>query len=273
MAAGHDVALVVSMPDRRRARNAPPTPTPVKERALAHKIAVTERVADVLEADVELGVVVAFGRIIRPEVLARVPLCNLHFSLLPRWRGAAPVERAILAGDSVTGVCLMALEAGLDTGPVYASVETPIGDHETADELRERLGALGTALLLERLASGVGGLGVPVPQRGEPTYAEKLRPEELVLDWARPACELERVVRVGRASTTLRGRRLLVHRARASSTALPGAEAPGTVVGTAVQAGQGSLELLEVQGEGRSRQAAAQWLQGARLAPGERLGS
>ena len=110
--------------------------------------------SDVLELGVELGVVVAFGTIIRPAVLERVPMVNLHFSLLPRWRGAAPVERAILAGDERTGVCLMALDEGLDTGPVYARVETPILPEETAAELRLRLADLGASLLVERLAGG-----------------------------------------------------------------------------------------------------------------------
>lgn len=269
VAGEHDVSLVVSMPDRRRGRSAAPTPTPVKERALAHGIPVTERVADVVDSGVDLGVVVAFGRIIRAEVLERVPMCNLHFSLLPRWRGAAPVERAILAGDEITGVCLMALEAGLDTGPVYGCVDTPIGERETAEELRDRLGELGAHLLLERLA---GGLGVPEPQSGEPTYAHKVSPAELVLDWTQPARALDRVVRVGRASTTLRGRRLLVHRARPSDEHLPEGAPPGSVLGTLVQAGEGSLELLEVQVEGRARQSATQWLQGARLTSGDRLG-
>ena len=271
--AGHDVRVVVSMPDRRRARNGAPTPTAVKQSALAHGIPVVEKVADVLDYDVELGVVVAFGRIIRPEVLERLPMCNLHFSLLPRWRGAAPVERAILAGDPMTGVCLMGLEEGLDTGPVYAVASTPIGDEETADELRERLGVLGGALLLERLASGVAGLGGARAQQGEVTYADKLRPEELVLDWELPATRLARIVRVGRAATTVRGRRLLVHRARVALGSPDAAVPPGTLVGTAVATGEGMLELLEVQAEGRARQPVGAWLQGARLETGERLGT
>ena len=142
------------------------------------------RAADVLGSGAELGVVVAYGRIVKPDVLAQVPMVNVHFSLLPRWRGAAPVERAILAGDAETGVCLMEMEEALDTGPVYARVRAPIGEDETADELRRRLGHLGNALLLEALQEG---LEVPTAQVGEPTYAAKLEPGELHLDFARPA--------------------------------------------------------------------------------------
>ena len=106
-AAGHDIVLVVSQPDRRRGRGGAMSPSPVKAAALELGVPVTERIDDVVESGAELGVVVAYGRLIRPHVLAAVPMVNLHFSLLPRWRGAAPVERAILAGDTVTGVCVM----------------------------------------------------------------------------------------------------------------------------------------------------------------------
>lgn len=273
VAAGHDLRLVVTMPDRRRGRGGALVPTAVKARALALDLPVSERVGDVTACGAELGVVVAFGRLIKPEVLAQLPMVNLHFSLLPRWRGAAPVERAILAGDEETGVCVMALEEGLDTGPLYASASVRIGEHESAEELRARLGHIGTTLLLERLVDGLNGLGSPRPQRGEATYADKIRPEERILDWRRPASELARVVRVGRASTTFRGRRLLVHSARA---VLPpcGLEVgvPGTVRSDAVWTGEGLLELIEVQGEGRARQPFASWAAGARLGPGERFG-
>jgi methionyl-tRNA formyltransferase len=275
--AGHEVPLVVTQPDRRRARGGELLPTAVKAAALELGLAVTDRVDDVLDSGAELGVVVAFGRLIRPHVLAELPMVNVHFSLLPRWRGAAPVERAILAGDTETGVCLMALEEGLDTGPVYACERVAIGPEETAQELRDRLVERGTALLVERLAHGPAGLGQPVPQEGETTYAAKLEHEDLHLDWSRPAVELHRVVRVGRAWTTLRGRRLLVLRARLApdggdGDATAGAQ-PGEVRGTTVATGEGGLELLEVQPEGRVPQAAESWLRGARLQPGERLGS
>ena len=134
-------------------------------------------------------------------------MVNLHFSLLPRWRGAAPVERALLAGDTVTGVAVMAVANELDSGDVYASREVPIGPRVTLDELRDELVAVGTELLLETLS---GPLPTPVPQTGEVTVAAKVRPEELQLDWTTPAVELDRWVRVGGAWTTFRGRRLKV---------------------------------------------------------------
>ncbi len=131
--AGFEVALVVSRADRRRGRGGGLVPSPVKQAALDLGLPVTERVEDVLAEgiDADLGVVVAFGRLIRPHVLDRLPMVNVHFSLLPRWRGAAPVERAILAGDTETGVCVMQLEEGLDTGPIHAL-------ERTADRARTR---------------------------------------------------------------------------------------------------------------------------------------
>jgi methionyl-tRNA formyltransferase len=277
VAAGHDVRLVVSQPDRRRSRGPSASPSPVKRAASELDLQVTDRVADVVDAGVELGVVVAFGRLIRPPVLAAVPMVNLHFSLLPRWRGAAPVERAILAGDPVTGVCLMALEEGLDTGPVYERAEVAIGDEETLTVLRDRLVEVGTEMLVRRLAGGVAGLGTPVPQEGEPTYAAKLGPGELRLDWARPAVELHRVVRLEGAFTTLTERRLRVLEARVgpapAGTPQPGpAPAPGLLDGTTVATGQGVLELVRVQPEGRAPMAAADWARGARLPAGTVLG-
>jgi methionyl-tRNA formyltransferase len=225
------------------------------------------RAADVLGSGAELGVVVAYGRIVKPDVLAQVPMVNVHFSLLPRWRGAAPVERAILAGDAETGVCLMEMEEALDTGPVYARARAPIGEDETADELRRCLGHLGNALLLEALQEG---LEVPTAQVGEPTYATKLEPGELRLDFARPAEVVNRVVRIGRAWTTWRGKRLLVHRARV----LPEERSlfPGQIQGAHVGTAEGALELLVVQPEGKPAMDAGAWARGARLEPGERLG-
>ncbi len=273
VAAGHDVALVVSRPDKRRGRGAALVASPVKAAARELGLPVTSRVDDVVDVGAELGVVVAYGRLIKPPVLDALPMVNLHFSLLPRWRGAAPVERAILAGDSVTGVAVMALEEGLDTGPVYASVEHAIGPEDTLDELRAALSAKGTELLLRLLADG---LPEPVPQAGEPTYAAKIEPSEHHLDWARSAEHLHRVVRLGQAWTTFRGRRLRVPRATLApgdgrSDLAAGELDPSTLeVGTG---GGGALVLVEVQPEGKTVQAAASWRNGARLQPGERLGT
>ena len=251
--AGHDIRLVVTRADRRRSRRGDPEPSPVKAAAIELGLRVGHDVDAVIHAEAELGVVVAFGRIIKPHVLAALPMVNLHFSLLPRWRGAAPVERAILAGDAVTGVCVMAVDEALDTGGVYASEALLIGADEHAEELRARLVDTGTGLLLDVLS---GALGEPAPQIGEPTYAEKVSPAELRLDWQRTAEQLDRVVRVGRAWTTFRGRRLLVLRARPVASVL----APGELDGLRVGAGEGALELLDVQPEGRQSQSAADWV-------------
>ncbi len=265
--AGHDVRLVVTRPDTRAGRGSGQIPSPVKQAAETLDLAVSHRPADVTGSGADLGVVVAYGRLIRPEVLAAVPMVNVHFSLLPRWRGAAPVERAILAGDADTGVCLMALEEGLDTGPVYDRAVTPIGAEETADDLRRRLGEIGNQLLLARLSAG---LGEPAPQTGEATYAAKLEPAELRLDFTQPAEVCNRQVRVGRAWTTWRSKRLLVRRARVLSDA--GTLLPGEIEANMVGTGKGALELAVVQPEGRPAMSAIDWERGARLKPGERLG-
>ena len=269
VAAGHDVALVVTRPDRRRGRGGALVPSPVKATALELGLPVTERIDDVIDVGAELGVVVAFGRLIRPHVLAALPMINVHFSLLPRWRGAAPLERAILAGDNNTGVCVMAVEEGLDTGAVYACAEVPIGPEDTLEELRATLTDLGTDLLLDVLRDG---LPEPRPQDGEPTYAAKIEPHEHRLDWGRPAVELHRVVRLGQAWTTFRGARLKVRRAglvEGADVPPPGVIDPDRLV---VGAAGGGLELLEVQPEGRPVQPASAWRNGARLRPGERFG-
>lgn len=262
------MAVVVSRPDKRRGRHEPPRPSAVKAAALELGLPVSERAADAVAVGAELGVVVAYGRIIKGDVLDRLPLVNAHFSLLPRWRGAAPLERAILAGDTTTGVCLMAIDDGLDTGPVYRCEQIPIGPEETAAELRSRLATLGAAMLVEALAAG---LGTAHPQVGEPTYADKIQPADLYLDWERPAAALHRVVRLGRAWTTWRGRRLLVLAARVTD-ASPGDVAPGQLQGDVVATGAGGLRLLNVQPEGRAPMTGADWVRGARPRPEEGLG-
>jgi methionyl-tRNA formyltransferase len=258
--AGFDIALVVSQPDKRRGRGSSVSPSPVKAAALELGLPVTDRVADVRTAGVDLGVVVAFGRIIPVSVLAEVPMVNLHFSLLPRWRGAAPVERAILAGDQVTGVDLMVVDEELDVGGIYDRAEVPIGPDDTLEELRARLVDEGTRLLVGSLQAG---LGPAAPQVGEPTYAAKIDPAELHIDWAAPALQVHRQVRLGGAWTTHRGKRLKVWR-----TNVP----PHDEGGVVVAAGDGPVELVEVQPEGRQRIDARAWANGARWRPGDPLG-
>jgi methionyl-tRNA formyltransferase len=286
--AGHEVALVVTRPDKRRGRGSAMVPSPVKAAALELGLAVTDQLDEAVESGAELGVVVAYGRIIPVAVLDRLPMVNLHFSLLPRWRGAAPVERAILEGDSETGVCLMKVEAGLDTGPIYAEVDLGIDDDETADELRSRLVTVGCRLLDEHLGHGLAGLPPLREQVGLPTYAEKIRPEELQLHWEQTEIELRRVVRLGRAWTTFRGKRLRVLRAASGQPSegiggeperigqQPGAvegASPGALHGALVSAGLGTwLRLITVQPEGRQPMEADAWLRGVRPQPGDHLG-
>jgi methionyl-tRNA formyltransferase len=278
--AGHEVVLVVSGPDRRRGRGSATSPSPVKAAARALGLPATSRLRDLLslapEARPELGVVVAYGRIIPASVLAALPMVNVHFSLLPRWRGAAPVERAVLSGDRVTGVSLMRLDEGLDTGPVLASSPVPIGEHEHVSTLTQRLADAGATLLVDALAGGVDALGPGTPQRGEPTYAQKISPHELVLDWRRSAIELARVVRLDRAWTTFRGERLLVLEAvpvgAGRNGAARGGGTPGTLHGVDVQTGDGLLELIAVKPAGRRRMTAEEWRRGVRAEAAERLG-
>ena len=272
VAAGHEITLCITRPDRRRGRGGTVTPSPVKEAAVSLGIAVSHSIDDVAMSGADLAVVVAYGRIIPEGLLNLVPMVNLHFSLLPRWRGAAPVERAILAGDHETGVCLMRVEAGLDTGPVYARRVVPVDDEVDLPTLQRELVEVGSALLVETLARGVAGLPTPRPQQGEPTIAAKVTNEDLHLHWEESAVQLNRVVRLGRAWTSFRDHRLGIVKSR------PNAEAvdqglPGTLIGASVVTGQGTLSLLEVQPESRSPMPAEDWLRGIRPTEGERLGS
>jgi methionyl-tRNA formyltransferase len=265
---GWPIDLVVSRPDRRRRRNAEPEPSPVKAAALELGLPVSDDPAEVAASGADLGVVVAYGRIIQPDVLAAVPMVNVHFSLLPRWRGAAPVERAILAGDERTGVDVMVVEAGLDTGAVYARQETEIGDHESVSELAERLVGLGVPLLLDTLRRG---LSDPQPQEGEPTYADKVDPADLEIDWKAPTLDIHRLVRLERAWTTFRGKRLKV----LVGHPLPGSLDPGAMdleLPVEVGTGQGTFRLDLVQPEGKAPVKAGDWARGARIEPGEKLG-
>ncbi len=309
-AAGHDIGLVVSRPDKRRGRGGDLQPSPVKAAALELGLPVTDDLHAVLDADVDLGVVVAYGRIIPPAVLERLPMVNLHFSRLPRWRGAAPVERAILAGDTQTGVDLMVVEEGLDTGGIYAETVVDIGPDETADELRRRLVDAGAHLLVRCLADG---LGQPRPQIGETVYAEKFTAGDFQIDWQADVGAVHRLIRIGGAWTTFRGKRLKIWNAarRCDDTscadpALDGrdgrrghGDADGgadrdragdqvvegdpvlaagelaVLTGDDVLVGTGTsgeaLALREVQPEGKGRQPIAAWRNGSRPASGERF--
>jgi len=243
--AGHDVAIVITGADKRRGRGSELTASPVKAAALDLGLHVSYAVDDVRGRDVELGVVVAFGHLVRPHVLAEVPMVNSHFSLLPRWRGAAPVERALLAGDAETGVCLMSLEAGLDTGPIYDTVRVPIGATTTAPELRSALVAAGVEQLVRCLGAP---LPTPIVQQGEPLYAAKILASDLRIDWSQPAAQIDRLIRVGGAWTMFRGKRVKV------------------LAATLDEAG---VRVLTVRPEGKPAMSFADFERGARSQPGE----
>jgi methionyl-tRNA formyltransferase len=267
--AGHDIVLAVTRPDTRRGRGSATSPSPVRAAADELGLAVrtparaSEIVAEVRASGADLGVVVAYGQLLPQALLDALPLgfVNLHYSLLPRWRGAAPVERAILAGDVETGVCVMRLEAGLDTGPVYDCERTVIGADETAGDLLARLGRIGTDLLV-RVVPQVPERA-PTAQEGEATLAPKVTVDEFRLDAHRPAVELARVVRAGNprpgAWTTIEGRRLKVLRAHAEA----GNGAVGTVDRAArVATSDGLLALDDVQPEGRAVMPGSAWRAG-----------
>jgi len=274
--AGHSVALVVTRPPKRRGRRQAPTPSPVEDAAADLGLEVTYDIEDAVGVEADLGVVVAYGEFIPEDVLEPRPTVNLHFSTLPRWRGAAPVERAIMAGDAEAGVCLMDVASEIDTGAVYRRASTEIGPYETADELRTRLCELGIGLLLGALAEG---FGEPVPQEGETTWADKIDPEELRINWSEPAEHALRLVRVGGAWTIYRGRRLKVIEARlvagSDQPGVPGAISLGPRSGgraaVEVATGHGALELVTVQSEGRAAAGASDWANGARIAGGEQF--
>lgn len=254
--AGHEVVLVVTRADKRRGRGGAVSPSPVKAAAIELGLAVSHSVDDVLaavrEQGAELGVVVAFGQIIKPHVLDEIPMVNLHFSLLPRWRGAAPVERALLAGDPVTGVCVMALEEGLDTGGVYARTDVPIGPETTASELRVELVEAGTRLLVDTLSRPLDEwIDDPEPQLGEVTYAAKFSSDDFEIDWTKPAVEVHRLVRVGGAWTTFRGKRLKINEADLV---------------------EGRVVPVVVQPEGKAAMSFDAWRNGARPASDELFG-
>ena len=248
--AGYEVPLVITGKDKRRGRGSSISPSPVKREAERLGLNISTDIDDLKSIDVDLAIVVAFGKLIPKDVLDHVLMINLHFSLLPRWRGAAPLERAILAGDAKTGVCIMEVEETLDTGGIYSSIEIPIGSRETLKDLQIKCITEGTALLLQSLQEG---LGVPVQQTGKPSYAHKLTNAELEIDWRLSSEEILRSIRIGRAWTTVSGSRLRIHEAKVgTSNNLRIGEREGSLVG----AGEGANELLEVQPEGRKKMPA-----------------
>lgn len=259
--AGYEIPLVVSGADKRRGRGRETSPTPVKAEALARELEVATAVDDLLVVHqgnpIDLAVVVAFGQLIRPHVLSEIPMVNVHFSDLPRWRGAAPVERAILEGDSATAITIMTVSEGLDEGDVWARLQVPIDSNATVESLWEEMSVSGARLLIDLMARGFMN---PQPQEGDVRYAHKLSAEDLRLDWNRTASELHRIVRVGDAWTLLDGSRFKIHAASIVESALP----PGVIQDGVVGTSDGGIELITVQPAGKPRMAAADWANGAR---------
>jgi methionyl-tRNA formyltransferase len=262
--AGHDVEIVITRPDRKRGRGGALSASPVKVAAEGMGLRVGHRVSDIDGLGVERGVVVAYGAMISAALLERVPMLNVHFSLLPRWRGGPPVQRAILAGDEVTGVSVMSLEAELDTGPVHVTRELEV-DMKTASELTKELANLGATALLEVLASPQL-LDHPHAQRGEVTYAEKLTKETLHLTPAMDSQLALRTVRVEGAFTIVNDRRLRVLKAHAGPPSVGMAGSLARSEGAILLVGEhGSLALDRVQAEGSTPMAALAWWSGARV--------
>lgn len=265
--AGHDVVLVITRPDRRRGRGSALSPSPVKVAATQLGLAVSHRLADVNDIRVERGVVVAYGAIIPQLVLDRVPMLNVHFSLLPRWRGAAPVQRAILAGDEETGVSIISLEATLDTGPIHEVRRVPV-ENKTAHELISELSRVGASALIEVLSTP-DLLAHPHAQVGEATYAEKITKETLHVSPALSAETALRIVRLGGAYFFVAGRRVAVLSARASADHVP--QGFVTLRGDEVVVGshQDSWLLEAVRPEGSKTMTARAWWRGLRVVASE----
>lgn len=285
LAAGHRVLTVVTQPDRPKGRGREPAASPVKQFALAHGLPVFQperiRHPDAVEELRALGadamVIVGYGQIIPQPIIDLAPggIINVHASLLPKYRGAAPIQWAIARGETVTGVTTMRIDAGLDTGAILLREETAIGADETAPEVSGRLAGLGAALLVRTLATAPR----PVPQDpAQATLAPILTKEDGRIDWARPAIEIHNQVRGllpwPGAHTVFRGRTLQIWKSRVLLHSVP--REPGGLlhdgaVAAACGAGTG-LELLEVQLEGKKRLPAADFAMGQRFAGNEMLG-
>lgn len=286
-----DVAAVYTQPDRPAGRGRQLQASPVKALALTSGLPVIQpeslkkdpdAVARLAAFDADLMVVVAYGLLLPVSVLEapRLGCVNVHASLLPRWRGAAPIQRALLAGDTRTGVCIMRMEAGLDTGPVYHRVATPIGPHDTGADLHDRLAALGARALLDALPGIADGSLIPEPQaEDQVTYAHKLTKDEAIIDWHQPAEIIGRMIRAYNpwpvAQTRLDSETLRVWEAEVDPERATDAPA-GTVIaagksGIEVASGRGIVRIVRLQPPGKRAMTASDFLN-ARAMDGVRLG-
>lgn len=287
--AGHDIPLVLTQPDRPAGRGMHPAASPVKQLALARGLALHQpatlkdpvAAAPIAAAQPDALVVAAYGLLLPQTVLDIAPMgaINIHASLLPRWRGAAPIQRALLAGDAETGVAIMKMEAGLDTGPVMLERRIPIAADDDAQSLHDKLAALGAAAIVDALAQIAAGRALWRPQATEgASYARKIDKSEAAIDWSRPCAELERALRAFRpapgAQSTLRGETVKLLRARCvERSGTPGEVLSAGADGIVVACGEGALEIQELQRAGGKRLAAAAFLRGFPVAAGERLGA
>ncbi len=281
LAAGHHVKLVLTQPDRRSGRGMAVQASPVKTLALASGIEVFQPFTlkdsaaqqRLREIEVDAMIVAAYGLILPQAVLdhPRFGCINIHASLLPRWRGAAPIQRAILANDTQTGVCIMQMESGLDTGPVLLSEKLPIGPKETAASLHDKLAVLGAQLIVKTLEKR------PLPSLPQPasgvTYARKIEKSEARLDWHLPASQLDCMVRAFNpfpgASTSLNGMTVKIWKADVEiASGNPGEVLSSNSTGIVVACGRGSLRLLELQKAGGKRLTTEQFLAGTSVAEG-----
>ncbi|MHA3976379.1 methionyl-tRNA formyltransferase [Halovulum sp. GXIMD14794] len=280
-AAGHEIVCVYTQPPRPAGRGKKPRPSPVQARAevlglpVLHPASLKgpEEQAEFAALDADLAVVAAYGLIL-PQAILDAPkqgCLNIHASLLPRWRGAAPIHRAIIAGDAETGVCIMRMEAGLDTGPVLSRAATPIGPEETTGDLHDRLAQIGADLVTDTLAR------LPLPEEPQPedgvTYAAKIDKAEARVDWSKPADEIARQVRglapFPGAWTEADGERIKLLGARPVARS----GTPGTVLdGFTVACGTGAVEITRAQRAGRAVQDADSFLRGMPLLQGTQLG-
>ncbi|RFA09397.1 methionyl-tRNA formyltransferase [Subtercola boreus] len=277
LAADHEVVAVITRLDAPQGRKRVLTPSPVATLAdeLGLPVIKANRLDDEVTAriaalDADLGVIVAYGGFVREPLLStpRLGWINLHFSLLPRWRGAAPVQHAVIAGDSVTGASVFQLVAGMDAGPVFQSIRTPIGAHQSAGSLLDALAVDGAALVAEVVAGLAEGTAVSAEQRGEPTLAPKLGIEDARLDWTRSSAEIYQRLRgvtpEPGAFTTIAGERFKIleaEPARDTPPLPPGRirlDGRSPVVGTA----DAPLRLVRVQPSGKKPMAAADWWRG-----------
>lgn len=282
IASRHRVLAVYTQPDRPAGRGQQVTMSAVKQCALRHQLPVEQpltlkdaaAVERLAQWSADLMIVVAYGLLLPKTVLEtpRLGCVNIHASLLPRWRGAAPIQRAIQAGDKQTGVTIMQMDVGLDTGPMLLEQVTPIDARETAATLHDRLAAIGAEAIVEAIDTIAAGKATPraQPQEGA-TYAAKIRKEEALIDWTKPAIEIDRLVRAFNpwpiAETRLNGQQLRVW--EASPLATKTSAVPGTVIATSaagidVATGDGVLQLKRVQAAGRKAMPAADFLKANR---------